>query len=652
MSPRSSAHDRYRELLAARLDGPLTRAEHRLLNAHLRTCADCRRAEVDYRAQRAQLQSLRPPIPPRDLWARTSGAIDREVARRRYRPLRRRRPIGTNRRQTSPGAVMTALAAVGAVTAFVVLEFGPSLRSPSAGDQGMPTPFSVADQQLAFIGSNAADMAIYSTQVNRMCPQTAPDCFSDEGIIRTPVSLPSSVHPRTVALSPSGHQLALVGEDVGQDVIAVVTLAGDRSAGSPSARPTERPRDSGSTSTSSGPSVSAPPTGSAGTSQPSLDTPPATAPPASAIAGLTVLSILDDVHSAGSPPAWSTDGAMLAFSAMPADGSLGPDVYVWQPGESRARAVTTDHASFFASWSGPRIVASRIKQPNAGDSARSPRIVTVVIDPLTLASRDVDGPQMWLPQVNDQSTQAVVWYGALDWSGTLPTPDEGALYMVNWSRLDPWAGGSVTGPAAATEHPGASTIPDTSATPAPSSQPDATEAPDASAQPDSSTQPEPSGAVESTPTPGSTTPPEPRATPADGTPQPAPRATFPAIGDELSAIDPGRDPVDSPVTDWQVRWSSNGQVLGIWVADVRGSSWGKLVVLALDPSSGAPLLDTPLLQSTLARRGFTLGLSRVAWVAPTDESPDGELRIRTWGSDGVGGLRLPSLDLQGVVPAF
>ena len=75
-------------------------------------------------------------------------------------------------------------------------------------------------------------------------------------------------------------------------------------------------------------------------------------PPATAVPGLTVVSILDDVHSAGAPPAWSRNGEVLAFSAMPADGSHGPDVYTWRQGDDVAQPLTEDHASYFASWSG------------------------------------------------------------------------------------------------------------------------------------------------------------------------------------------------------------------------------------------------------------------------------------------------------------
>ena len=62
--------------------------------------------------------------------------------------------------------------------------------------------------------------------------------------------------------------------------------------------------------------------------------------------GLAVLSILDNVQSAGAPPDWSPNGETLAFSAMPDDESRGPDVYVWSPGDAKARAITTDHKSY------------------------------------------------------------------------------------------------------------------------------------------------------------------------------------------------------------------------------------------------------------------------------------------------------------------
>lgn len=130
---------------------------------------------------------------------------------------------------------------------------------------------------------------------------------------------------------------------------------------------------------------------------------------------------------------------------------------------------------------------------------------------------------------------------------------------------------------------------------------------------------------------------------------PSPTAALPAV---LLPLDPASTFSGPDVTDWQVRWSSDGQVLGIWIADVAGSSWGQLVVLAVDPLTGQLSSDPPLVAPTLARRGFTLGLSRVAFVASSNDTPDGELRVRTWGSGGSGDLLLHAPDGQEVVPAF
>jgi hypothetical protein len=106
------------------------------------------------------------------------------------------------------------------------------------------------------------------------------------------------------------------------------------------------------------------------------------------------------------------------------------------------------------------------------------------------------------------------------------------------------------------------------------------------------------------------------------------------------------------VLDWQVHWSSDGQVVGIWIADSTGSTWGRLAVLTVDPSAEQIVTDSPLLPMTMAKRGFSMGLDRVVWIGPSAENIDGELRIRTWGDDGVGGLRLTAPDQEDVVPAF
>ncbi len=128
------------------------------------------------------------------------------------------------------------------------------------------------------------------------------------------------------------------------------------------------------------------------------------------------------------------------------------------------------------------------------------------------------------------------------------------------------------------------------------------------------------------------------------TPSPDPAVT-------LQPIEPSRDVASDPVRDWLVRWSDDGTALGYWVADGQGGTWGQLTVLRMtargDIASGSSLLGP-----TLAQRSFSMGVSRVAWVAPTDGPSNGELRIRTWDSHGYGGLRIRDTTIQGGVPAF
>ncbi len=667
MRGRLDPHARYRELLAARLDRPLTRAEQRGLVAHVRACTSCQQAERDYRDESRQLRSLSAPMPPRDMWARTSTALDREVTRWPFRPYRYAGRFGRGSRSVrsgTSGATATVLAAIGVVSVLTVMQLSPGRPAPPNGPVN-PTPFLVQGQALAFIGSDAADFSIYQTNVRQVCPPTAPDCFEPEGFIRTRVDLSSRVKPRTMAVNPNGNRVAIVGDEVdqAQDFIGVVVLpdqqpgshgqqpsSGHGPAATIAARSTDKPTATGSRQPT-GPDNS-PDTGSpgpdatdgrasadplTGTPPPDAATPPDggmppdTTPPPSVVPGLTVLAIIENVTSAGAPPAWSVDGDVLAFSAMPSDGSLGPDVYVWQPGDSQARAITTDHSSFFASWSGRRVVASRIK--GLGDlGTRGPvEVATVVIDPTSLEERRVDGPQMWLPVVDPDRSNAVVWYGTLEHDGLSPAPRTGALYLVDWTSLDPY------GPSA--QEPQASP-PDEGPTspPAQTAGPDATQRP---AGPDFSP-----GAGTLTSDTDKLQRPDQAANPADAA---APDSTV--VPNILSPIDPSRDPVAEPVLDWQARWSTDGRVLGVWFADVQNANWGQLELLAVEPGAHKVGSESVFMGPLLAKRGFTLGLSRVAFVAATDD-PAGELRVRTWDSAGGGGTWQQSLQIEEVLPGF
>ena len=663
---RRDSHAQWRELIATRLDRPLTRSESRYLSGHLKTCAACRQAEHDYREQRGLLRALPPRIPPRDMWARTSAALDREVARGAYRGRGVARGLGldfgaSGRRGAPSAALLTTLATVGVVAALAVMQVTPATQivpSSAPAVAARATPFAVDPQSLAFIGNEAADVFLYQVDVAQACPQTEPDCEIAESFVRSAVNLPTKLKARNASINRSGRQLAFVGRAAGRDVIAVVLL--------PSASGEAPDATDGNANPSDTPSATDQPTGSGVPETTPPHTPEqtllpgqtASAPPPSAVPGLTVLAILEDVHSAGAPPEWSPDGQTLAFSAMPADGSHGPDVYVWTPNDEHARAVTTDHSSYFASWSGERIVASRVTTADDGSVAAH----TFVIDPLTFEERRVDGPRMWLPVVNPAGTHAVAWRGEFGVADGLAVPLSGTLYMVNWAEIDPFAPGAGAQP---TSSPTDAPTPDPTEEPSPTNAPSATADP---TPPEPKSESHPSAAPTTAPSVAPSSPPEasippaatpPEATPPEATPPEAtPSATTPpqtppetTAPDLAVPLDLGRDPVTNPVLDWQARWSTDGQVLGIWIADAASDTWGWLAVFAIDLESAAIDTGQPLLPLTFARRGFSLGESRVAWVGAPD-STEGELRIATWGDDGVGGLRLQPAPLQEVVPAF
>jgi anti-sigma factor RsiW len=76
-------HAHARTRLAERLDGPLGLTESTWLDEHLAGCPSCAATAAAFEDDRLALRALRDqaPEPPRDLWARTSAALDRELAR-------------------------------------------------------------------------------------------------------------------------------------------------------------------------------------------------------------------------------------------------------------------------------------------------------------------------------------------------------------------------------------------------------------------------------------------------------------------------------------------------------------------------------------------------------------------------------------------
>ncbi len=346
--------------------------------------------------------------------------------------------------------------------------------------------------------------------------------------------------------------------------------------------------------------------------------------------------MLEDVQVVGTQPAWSADGERLAFSAMPADASHGPDVYTWRLGDSQAQRLTEDGGSYFASWAGARVVVSRPIRGATTDEGM--QVSTVVIDPATLLERVATGAGGWLPAVDPSGRFAVSWQGELEADGRAVVPVRGALAMLDWRAIDPFAGASGTGAhltVAAT--PGAKATAEETATATATATADETPGTKRRGERGKRRQPSPT----------------PETTPAASAPNltPSPLATRDTRPHQVP-VEPERDARTDPVRDWQVRWSEDSSAFGFWVTETPDATWGQLAVLRIEPASGSIDHETVLLAPTLARRSFTLGRDRVAWVAPSEDRPDGELRLRTWGPRGYGSLRIRGFDVSTGLPAF
>ena len=623
-------HEPFRDLIAQRLDGGLDANSEAGLCAHLVDCPYCRQVDHDYAEQRRLLKAMPPAIPPRDLWARTSGALDRELLRDARHGLprsSRRHERGGLIALTEPASVQSVLLVSSAsfvmATILLITQLGPSLRLPTGGGAAESTPV-VGGVALAFVGADSKGLTLYRTRVDEGCPNAA-ECPGEDAI-EARVTFPASFEPDTLSLAPQGNRIAIMGSDSQRaDVFAIMDVPPlDGTADDVPNRP--RPRVPQATST---PTVQ--PTSSllvfSQTPAPSLAS-GSGSNPGIIPAELVVSTILDGVYGVGSAPAWSSDGEVLAFSAMPSDRSVGPDIYVWAVGDSRARPITDDHRSYFASWSGGQIVVSRTD--GAQNMLASPRITTLAINLATHEQRTVHGPELWLPQVDPSGTHAVGWHGQLGWQGGEAVPMHGELYLVNWASLNPFGAAAPVATAtidAIEMNPGYAGVPTASPTPEVTAVA-ATSAP--SDAPDNSVGP----------------------SVAPGTPR-APIVTdAPVVVDGftgLTPIDPKRDPLQHSVTDWRVMWSSDGRLLAEWVSDQGGDVWGRLSVMAV---TNEGTVGSTLLTPTTAKRGFNLASNRVAWVAPREDSSTGELRLRVWGAAGVHDVRVKPLDSTGVVAAF
>jgi hypothetical protein len=619
---------------------------------------------------RAMLRRLRDanPEPPRDLWARTAAGIERESAAR-----------GRGRRSASPASApsrpavgaLSALAVIAAVLVATALsggflgDHGIALASSRPGDsqpgslRAAPTAIAVGAGQVRWLGVRDDGAFAYNVAtIDAVCPlDRQPDCapFADGHARR--VTLAAT--PKSIFQSPVDDQAVVVGTDaVGADAVIVVALpapepavvpAPSEPAASNSPVPsletaTIEPTGSPSAEPSASPSVRLPPASaaaSATTTEPSAQ-PSATGSPTVEPSAGTAVAIITNVIIVGRGAGYSPDGAWFAFSARPADGSAGPDIYVWHVGDPLAVALTSDHASVFASWVGNQLLGSRATLAAAAPATASPgpgpeaepsasveptptptptatptpsptpegsaaadasavpettappefAAETFLIDPLSGIETPLLGTD-WQPVVDPSGARVVAWEGTvrLGADGLALVPATGRLVI----------------------HP-FQTLPDLAASPAPLDQP----------------------SLPPTDQP-SLLPTDQPAVPTDGSPAPSPTATI-----EPQVV------AEGPITEFDAQWDDTGTWLAVWIADAVDPSIGRVSLLHVDPASG--LVDRPLgaPQDVPALPGFSMGAGRLAWATPPGQGGEGSrIQIVAWTADQVGAVE--SVPVEGAI---
>jgi Putative zinc-finger/WD40-like Beta Propeller Repeat len=637
-------HERARRLAAVRIDQVLPPSDEAALDAHLAGCPECRAVADGYQADRLALRALPPVEPPRDLWARTSAALELEHARHPRSVRRGPRRWGPVAVLGGGFALVLAIVIVGPgllagsapAAGLIALASGNGAPAPSEGP--LVTPLAVPTSEVTWVVTKGSGgLALVTAKVDKVCPTgDEPDCAPLAGISRSLATLPTV--PSSVVISPSnaGQAVAIgpAADKVGTTVfvMAVPTPAPSSApssvpspvgsggpAGSPTASALATPA-AGQTSTPAATSRASAPTRSPGESPTAPSTAPVVSPPASgtpAPSAAATLAILSNVTLVGDEAAYSPDGQWFAFSARPAGTSTGPDIYIWQAGWPAARAVTTDHGSVFSGWIDGQILASRAvpvepaASPSPGGSGSpevSPRGIPVASPSPTAAAASP------APSSGASSNPAsAAGQAAASPAGAAPLLATPAAYLIDPASglanrivgLDGWR--PVVDPSGRWVAYWAGTL--------------SFDAPSGMWLPLQGGLQVASWAVVSTA--------------ADG---PTGAAAAHAL------------PIDVK-SDWDVRWDRTGEHLGVWVADPDNPGLGSLSLLTIDQASGLTSSAPPiLLNETPALRGFALRDGQLVWATPPGQDGTGShLSILAWTGADAGKTTVEPIDGGAVI---
>ena len=561
-------HVRARSLTSRSFLERLDTEEQAWLASHLEACTECRREREEFAADRELLRTLRdvPIEPPRDLWARTSAALDQAAAKRPLLTARsgpqaaprgragwgawRGRPVG------AAAGVLILVVVLGATLLPGLAPSGPVPSQPVAGATPGPgaTPITVAAGSIPNLRT-AADgtLEFFFTDVDAVCPRSRPECVPPPPSRHVEVNL-LGAKASTVTISPHNDQL--VYESVG----------GTANAGKIVITPVSP------TATQSPAPGSNPPSTAPGTEPPGSDEPTPAATPAGQIEIASGVTVVGEV-------AYSDDGQWLAFSAAPADGSTGPDLYLYSAGSSAAIRVTDDHQTYFSAWLDGKVLASRVTiavgPANPGASGgtglgQGPPIDghpgSFVLDPATLARTELAQADVWLPVVSSGSRFVAFW------SGTLRSTDGGVTWQLGNGQvlLDGWT-----------------------------------------------------AADGSTPGESGAAPAEPVAT-------------------GVAVVGPAGHPgplAQGHVEDFRAQFDPDGIRLAVWVSEHRSDAVGRLHLVVIDAASGAVIAEQ-LQPGVPSLRRFSIDTNRLAWVSPPgQDGQESSLQVLGWTGDTFGEIQ-------------
>ncbi len=467
----SAGHDRARELSARRLDELLEPAAAAWLDAHLAACDACAAAAADYDADRLLFSALRvaAPEPPRDLWARTAAAIDAEPGQRHSVARGGRRVLGMPAASLAP---IAGLAVVAILVGSTLLDGSPAVPPPD----GSPAPTAIAlfTDEIAVLARNAdGSLEVRTAGVGEVCPLAADPCEAAEPSFEASqiARINTNDNVDGAFISPARDNIVVVGRDAsgtnGLYVVPVKAAVAVTRTPTPAPKPTAAPTAAPTlapTAAPTAPGITPAPSESAQPESTPNATPselpteaPASAPASSApddspsvppeptpeptpkpeptptptmVVAVTPapdgsIQIASDVILVGGVAAYNADGSRFAFTARPADGSAGPDVYVWDTSDTEARAVTTDGRSILAGWDGSDLLVSRV----VGDRAH-----TLAVNPRNGREKGEHGNDAWLPSVAPDGKHAVWWDGSvrLAADGVTWDPGKGRLVIGSW----------------------------------------------------------------------------------------------------------------------------------------------------------------------------------------------------------------------------